>query len=275
MLMWWHARDAGMIENDTRRAVSAAIRATLAASYACDERDFLADGLVIARAEERAGRLRFPVPARPFQLVTCGAGVVVSCDPARFAWVRTHLGSLGRDALFSATTIGVLTRYLARSRQDLVGPVLRYACARDDLRPAPIPPGVTITLVEPEGINDLYRQPGFHNALSYRPDDPRPDMLATVAHRSGEIVGIAGVSADSDALWQVGIDVVPTARGLGIGRALVGRLTEATLAAGRIPFYTTTVANLPSRKLARSLGYWPAWTDLYAQDRQGGRKSAT
>jgi GNAT superfamily N-acetyltransferase len=259
--------DFGMIENGTRRAVSAAIRATLAASDACEERDFLADGLVIARAAERAGRLRFPIPSRPFQAVTLGAGVVVSCDPRRFAWVRAHLGPLGRDAIFAAPTIGLLARYLARSRQDLVGPVLRYACARDDLRPAPTPAGVTITLIEQEAIGNLYRQPGFHNALSYRADNPRPDMLATVAHRAGEIVGIAGVSADSDALWQIGIDVVPTARGRGIGRALVSHLTAATFAAGRIPFYTTTVANLPSRQLARSLGYWPAWTDLYAQDR--------
>jgi GNAT superfamily N-acetyltransferase len=256
-----------MMENDTRRAVREATRAVLAASCACAEHDFLADGLVIARAEERAGRLRFPVPSRPFQAVTFGAGVVVSCDPQRFAWVRANLGPLGRDALFSAKTIGLLTRFLARGGQDLIGPVPRYACSRDDLRPAPIPVGIAITRVARENIADLHRHQGFGNALGYRPDSPRPDMLATVAHRAGEIVGIAGASADSDALWQVGVDVVAAARGAGIGRALVRQLTEAILDAGAIPYYSTTVANIPSRALARSLGYWPAWTDMYAQDR--------
>ena len=77
---------------------------------------------------------------------------------------------------------------------------------------------------------------------------------------------MAGASADSDDLWQIGVEVVEAARGSGIGRALVGRLIEGILDRGRIPYYTTVVSNLRSRSVAISLGYWPAWTELYARD---------
>ena len=60
---------------------------------------------------------------------------------------------------------------------------------------------------------------------------------------------------------------VITGGGGGIGRALVGRLTAAVFDRGRVPYYSTTVANLRSRDLAIGVGYWPAWTDLYARDR--------
>jgi predicted GNAT family acetyltransferase len=112
----------------------------------------------------------------------------------------------------------------------------------------------------------LYRTPGFANALGYDEQHPRPDMLAVVARREADIVGIAAVSADSERLWQVGVDVVPEARGSGLGRALVSRLTAELLEREIVPFYATGIANIASRRLAASVGYWPAWTEVYARD---------
>lgn len=250
-----------------KRTVRALIRATLAAQCACDERAFDVDGVVVVEAAERPGRLRFPVPSKPLLAVTLGAGVVVSCHPSRRPWVRGHLGRCDRDTLFSAPQIARLARYVGRAGQEMVGPILRHACSRDTFRAAPEPAGVAITVVERAAIPALYRHRGFGQALSYRADHPRPDVLATVARRGKAIVGIAAASADNEALWQIGVEVVATERGGGIGRALVGRLTEAVFDQGRVPYYSTTVANLRSRDLALGLGYWPAWTELYAKDR--------
>jgi predicted GNAT family acetyltransferase len=146
----------------------------------------------------------------------------------------------------------------------LHGPNLWFACSRDRFRPARSSPDVDIAVCERESIPCLYAHPGFTNALSYRADHPRPDMIATVARRAGRIVGIAAASADCDRLWQIGVDVLPEERQHGIGRALVSRLTEAVLETGRIPCYSTAVSNIASRSLALRLGYWPAWTELYA-----------
>jgi GNAT superfamily N-acetyltransferase len=257
----------GTSDAGDRRGARAAIAATLAAQCACNEADFAASGVVVTEASERAGRLRFPVPTKPLLVATLGAGVVISCHPSRVAWARNHLAGLDRDALFGAALIARLARYVGRDGQELVGPILRYACSRDSLRIAPVPDGVAVTLVNRSELPALYRYTGFAHALSYRRDHPRPDMVAAVARRGAAVVGIAAASADSDLLWQIGVEVVAAERGRGIGRAIVGRLTEAVLDRGRVPYYSTTVANLRSRALALGSGYWPAWTDLYARDR--------
>jgi len=79
------------------------------------------------------------------------------------------------------------------------------------------------------------------------------------------VVGIAGASADCELMWQIGVDVLPEYQGLGIGKALVGTLTKAVLEKGVLPYYSTEVSHLQSRQLAVSLGYWPAWVQLYAR----------
>jgi GNAT superfamily N-acetyltransferase len=242
------------------------VRTVLAADCACQESALTEQGLTVTHAEERAGRRRFPPPGKPLYAVTMGAGVVVSTHPQRIAWLRATLGERPRDAIFSAATIGELARYVARDRQELCGPNATYVCAPDTFRSPAAPDGVTITLHEGDAVADLYRHEGFGHALAYRRNELRPDVAAAVASQAGMIVGIAAASADCDALWQIGIDVVPAARGAGIGRALVGRLTALIFDRGRIPYYATAVSNLRSASVALSLGYFPAWTDLYVKD---------
>jgi GNAT superfamily N-acetyltransferase len=250
-----------------RSATLGIVRSVLAADCACPVTAFVADGLLITVAEARAGRRGFPLPDRPLLIVTMGAGVVVSCHPERIDWLRVTLAQRPRDSIFSAATIAELTREVAPDRQEVRGPDLKYVCAPDDFRSPADPEGVTIAAVEGAAVADLYRYPGFGNALAYRRNHPRPDVAAVVARRGEAVIGIAGASADCQALWQIGVEVVPEARGLGIGRALVGRLTEVVFRRGHIPYYSTAVANLRSAGLALGLGYRPAWCELYAKDR--------
>ena len=80
----------------------------------------------------------------------------------------------------------------------------------------------------------------------------------------GRIVGVAGAVADCEALWHVGVDVVEGGRG--VGRAVVARLTAEVLARRCVPYYSTTVSNLRSSRLALGLGYRLAWVELHAQE---------
>jgi GNAT superfamily N-acetyltransferase len=259
-----------MTINATHQDVLAAARAVLAADCACDPADFLADSITLVRAEERAGRRRHRRPAKPLLVVTMGAGVVASCHPERLEWLRDLLAGQRRDAIFGASIIAQLAQAVAEDGHWLAGPDLAYVCSRADFRPAaaPLPGGVEIAVVERDGMAALYAHEGFHNALGYSLMHPCPDMLATVATRDGAVVGVAGASADCDTLWQIGVDVVPEARGAGLGRALVSRLTDAVFDAGRVPYYTTAVSNIASRSLALGLGYRPVWTAMYAAVRQ-------
>ncbi len=255
-----------MIERTSRATTLAAVRTVLAADCACPESAFVDDGLLVTRAEERTGRRRFPFPSRPLLVVTMGRGVVVAAHPARLAWLQATLGDRARDTIFSAQTIAELTQYVANDGQDLHGPTIKYLCVRESFRPAANPTGIAISAVEGEAVAGLYRYAGYENALSYRLDHPRPDVAAAVARHGADIIGMAGASADCDALWQIGVDVVSAARGSGVGRALVSRVTELAFGRDRIPYYSTATSNVRSSALATSLGYWPAWTELYAKD---------
>jgi GNAT superfamily N-acetyltransferase len=241
-------------------------RTVLAADCACPEAALVEEGLLITKAEEREGRRRYPMPAKPLLVVTMGAGVVVSCHPERVDWLESTLGHLARDAIYSAAMVGELARVVARDGQQLRGPNVKYVCAAETFRPADGPLGVAITVAEGEAVAEFYRYEGFPNALSYRRDHPRPDVAAAVASRAGVVLGIAGMSDDCESLWQIGVDVVPSARGQGIGRALVGRLTDAAFRRGRVPYYAAAISNVRSSALAIGLGYWPAWCEMSARD---------
>lgn len=95
-------------------------------------------------------------------------------------------------------------------------------------------------------------------------------MLAATPIVAGQVAGVAGVSADSDRLWQIGVDVRAPYRGAGIATALMGRVAEAVLAAGRVPSYATALGNLISARVALRLGFAPAWVAAYtrASDRR-------
>lgn len=73
---------------------------------------------------------------------------------------------------------------------------------------------------------------------------------------------MAGASADTDALWQVGIDVKERYRGHGLGTTLVSLLCDRIEALGKTPFYGTVLANLHSQNIALNTGFYPAWVEI-------------
>ena len=74
---------------------------------------------------------------------------------------------------------------------------------------------------EPEDIQTWCGRDEFPNALCdcFKPE--RPDVLAAGAMYGGQMVGLAGCSADTKLFWQIGIDVLPEWRGKGIATMLV------------------------------------------------------
>jgi predicted GNAT family acetyltransferase len=250
------------------------VRAVLAADLACDEADLLGDGVRIALAEERPGRRRFARGRRPLLIATMGTGAVVSCDASRLEWARAELGGLDRNQLFMTAALARIAARVEADGQVLAGPDLKFVCAGDQLQQATAPAGVAIDVVDGLAVAELYRQHEFRHALSYLTGSPRPDLLAAVARtteedgsRTGRIVGVAGASADCKTLWHIGVDVVEGERGRGVGRAMVSRLTAEVLARGCVPYYSTTVSNLRSSRLALGLGYRLTWVEVHTQER--------
>lgn len=249
-----------------REALLQTIRKVLAANLACHEDNFTKDGTFISVAEIREGRMKFPLREKSLSIVTMGNSVNISCSADRIDWAQKYLGILTREQLFSASTIAQIQHYVERDRQWIAGPVQKYVCSRDDLKPFFVPEEIRVTLVGREDISSLYTHDQFYHALSYQAQSDRPDVLASMAEHQGNVIGIAGASADCEVMWQIGVDILAEYQGRGIGKALVGTLTRALCKRGIIPYYSTTVSNLQSRQLASSLGYWPAWIELYTKE---------
>ena len=117
-------------------------------------------------------------------------------------------------------------------------------------------------------VKMLYPNTDFPNALSEDENPDRPDVIALAAYDGGEIAALAGASADTDTLWQVGIDVKERYRGHGLGTTLVSLLCDRIEALGKTPFYGTVLANLHSQNIALNTGFYPAWVEISSFKRE-------
>lgn len=91
------------------------------------------------------------------------------------------------------------------------------------------------------------------------------DEIGVGAYQDGKILGMAGATSDSDMMWQIGINVMPEAEGLGIGTMLVSILKNEILDRGKLPFYGTSMSHIVSQRVALSAGFVPAWSELYCK----------
>ena len=103
----------------------------------------------------------------------------------------------------------------------------------------------------------------FGEAFAF--NENAPDVLGLAAVCGGEIISMAGASADSPFMWQIGINTMPEAEGMGIGTTLVAMLKNAVLDRGVLPFYGTSVSHIASQRVAVKAGFLPAWAELITE----------
>lgn len=81
-------------------------------------------------------------------------------------------------------------------------------------------------------------------------DDQFPDVLGVAAIDNGAIIGMAGATADCYSMYQIGIDVLESGRGKGLGTNLTALIKQELLARGKVPFYGTGLSHIPSKNVA-------------------------
>jgi len=250
-----------------RESALKVVRQILAADFACEESDFGKEGITFCLSKELEGARRFPLPEKFLAVVTMGRGVVVSCSADRLHWARTNLKRRSPEALFYALALARMEKYVARDGQTMFGPELKYICTQDSLELHHLDADVAVNLVKEEGIKRLYGNNLFPNALGRHYDPQRPRLIGCSARHDGVTVGLATASADSDSMWQIGIDILPDYRYRGIGKALVSQLTAALFKMEKLPYYSTGISNIASRRTAISVGYRPAWVEIFSKER--------
>lgn len=219
----------------------------LAIDYNCNPDDFLKDEIIFTIAAKLPGRRAMPFINPRLEMVTFGRGVIVNVSSNLMPFVKKKLAGKSRyDVLNSKFVYGINPYFLPNVNNIKVIHINNY----------------DFNLVDND-IQRYYKYENFHNALQYNTCSSRPEVLASVAKQNGKIVGIACVSADSDTMWQIGVDVLPEHRGKGIAVKLVNMLTVETLNRGVVPYYTTDNSNISSQRVAIKCGYSPVWSHCF------------
>lgn len=113
-------------------------------------------------------------------------------------------------------------------------------------------------------IHPFYADARFPNAILETFDPNRPDKIVVCAYDGDKIMGMAGCSEDAPHWMQIGIDVMPEYRSMGVGTYLVTLLKNKIEENGDIPFYGTSVSNYHSWNIALNCGFRPAWVEIGA-----------
>ena len=80
--------------------------------------------------------------------------------------------------------------------------------------------------------------------------------------QDGELVALAAVLHHAEGVEEIGMDVMPEARGRGVGRAVVGAAGTAIIERGNLALATTSPWNVPSARTLRAAGLRYSYTQM-------------
>lgn len=256
-------------ERQRREAIAAMVQA----ETSCRAGD-LSDGRVHVCERDPADRKK-PAhrwgPPYPgvMRCVTLGVGAIVTAEPEHMEWTRRVYQGLDRDGVFDPVQTGEAARYWAGYGFKVFGPFPRFAGSSETVTTAAsVPDGYVVRLVGPE-VTTRIDHVKFHNGLDPGREQARPTQFAACAYvansAAGDLmkpVGVAAVCADSDRLWQIGIDVDDAHQGRGLGVAIASAAALEVVSQGRVPYWGATNSNVRSHRTALSAGLVPGYVEV-------------
>jgi len=201
------------------------VRKQLAIDMNCNAENFIKDGIIFCEAKLNEGRRMFDRQSPFLEIATIGKSIVISADSIVLTKVKPLLENKTREDIFVAPFI--------------FGHSLYYIPDCNKIKKLSLPDGFKFYVKEGKEIHDLYKISGFENAIQYDINHPRPDVIVIYAMHDTNIVAMAGASADSDLMWQIGIDVLPQFRNKGLATSLVSNLALMIMEKGIVPYYGT------------------------------------
>ena len=222
--------------------------------------DFEKSENVVVMSQESDGARRYLKLPFSCQLVSYGNNVVASVSPEFREIAENYVNKYPVEHLFETPHLHVLNEALMAKGQKICFMAEYFLPDVSALRPLDCAYELRV-LTQPD-FAELYL-PEWSNALCK--DRKHLDVLGVGAYDNGRLIGLAGCSADCDTMWQIGIDVLPEYRRLGIASALTSRLAIEILNRGKVPFYCAAWCNVKSVRNAMKSGFRPAWVEMTAK----------
>jgi len=243
----------------TKQELLDIIKKQLAIEYNCSVNDFSSSDNIITSSKNSKEKRHYINGTFFFQMVTFGDNVVITANENIHDWLKEYTKDKKGHLLFEHNNLIEIDKKLNNYNKKLWQTHHMFLSYREIL---PKDINIKIKWFENEEIHQFYDTKMFPNALCTKYNPKRPDVLAVAACDEGKIIGMAGCSADTPLLWQIGIDVNENYRGKGIGTHLVTVIKKETEKRGKIPFYGTSLSNLHSWAIALNSGFTPAWIEI-------------
>lgn len=120
-------------------------------------------------------------------------------------------------------------------------------------------PSHKVRLLSVDDISKLKADERIDEAFLF--EDYIEDVLgAAVYDESGELLAVAGATANSDRMWEIGVNSFYEGKGYAV--SALSALTSEILSRGIVPFYGTALSHLASQNTALRAGFAPAFCEL-------------
>lgn len=232
--------------------------------FNCSMEDLMSRENVFTMRADNPGRRRFYIDDSPIKVLCLRGKIVASTTPEFADKMKENFASCngawfsGYGLLKKVDSILYENDYKISDFHHFYLPTGREFFTESELEE--MKEGLEFRHFDERSVEQFRGDKRFERALSFLPD--APDVCAITAEKDGEILGMAGASADSPMMWQIGIDVTQESRGRNIGQLLTVMLKREILESGHLPFYGTAESHIQSQKVAVKSGFAPAWAEL-------------
>lgn len=225
----------------------------------CSPEDFrYGENIVVISKQHKKAKRYFDLPFF-CHLIYYGNNIVASVDERIYDFAKQYIDTPYPENCFDTPRLHRLTKAL-QAYGFSPGYMSEYWLPDTRVLQA-LSCSYEVHVLEQNDFADLYL-PEWSNALSKQ--RKHLDMVAIGAYDADRLIGLAGCSADSDTMWQIGIDVLPNYRRQGVAAALTSQLAVEVIARNKVPFYCCAWANIGSARNAIKSEFRPAWAELTA-----------
>jgi len=243
----------------TKQELINIIKNQLAIEYNCSVNDFSSSNNIVTVSRKNENSRHYINGSFFFQMTTFGDNAVITANECIHDWLKDYIKDKKGHRLFEHNNLMIIEKKLNDYNKKLYHTHHMFLSYKD-IKPKNL--DLKLKWFEKDEIHQFYETKKFPNALCTTYNPKRPDVLAVAAYDENKIIGMAGCSADTPLLWQIGIDVDENYRGKGIGTYLVTLLKNEIEKRGKIPFYGTSLSNLHSWSIALNSGFTPVWVEI-------------
>ena len=228
-----------------------------AIDYNCTVEDFQNRDTLVTVKKALEGARRFEEDSF-LSILTYKGKIVINAAAEIFTWSEEVLKQhISAEWCFEAGTLVSIDKKLNEFGYEIDQVHLfflpKYEAVDSDLE---------IRLIEGDEISALEEDERIDEAFLF--EDYIEDVLGTeVFSEEGELVAVAGATANSNRMWELGVNSF--VEGKGYGQAALSKLVKEVQKRGKVPYSGTALSHCASQNISLRAGLVPAFCELRAR----------